>query len=84
MATSATPTFPPGYLEQYIWHQLGQFATAFIVINIFFVGLRYVARYVSKTPIGLDDYLMIPGLIGGVALCAISIGERLTTNLFRE
>ena len=77
MTTPATPMFPPGYLEQYIGHQLVQFATAFIVINIFFVTLRYVARYVSKTPVGLDDYLMIPGLIGGVALCSISIGEYL-------
>lgn len=69
------PTFPPEYAHAYIGNRLLDFTSAMIGILICFVALRYIARFVSKTPIGADDYLTIPSIISSLALCGVSIGE---------
>ena len=71
----------PQYLEAYIGHELVAVAVMFIVLDIICVALRITARYLSKTSIGLDDYLVVPALIFCVALCAVSMGESVNNNL---
>lgn len=72
---AANSTFPPGYLDEYIGFKLVWLSSAFIAINVFFVGLRYFARYVSRTSIGADDYITIFSLVCAIALSAIGICE---------
>lgn len=50
-------------------------SSTFIAINVFCVGLRYYARYVSKTSIGADDYTTIFSLVFAIALSAMGICE---------
>ena len=61
-------------LAEYNGYHLRNVAIAFIVLEVFFVGLRYVARYISRAPTGLDDIFMIPSLITNLGLCALAIG----------
>jgi len=49
-------------------------AIAFIILGVFFVGLRYVSRYIKGLSLGLDDFLILPALIFNITLCGISIG----------
>lgn len=70
---SSSTMFPSGYLDEYIGFKLVWVSSAFIGINIFCVGLRYYARYVSKTSIGADDYITIFSLVFAIALSAIGI-----------
>lgn len=73
--SATNSTFPPGYLDEYIGFKLVWLSSAFIAIDIFFVGLRYYARYVSRTSIGADDYLTLCSLVCAIALSAIGICE---------
>lgn len=68
-------TFPPGYLDEYIGFRLVWLSSAFIAINVCFVGLRYYARYVSRISIGADDYITIFSLVCAIALSVIGICE---------
>ena len=63
------------FLDEYNGDGLVAFASIFIALQILAVISRFVARALSKTPFGADDWLVIPGLICGVAVAAISIGE---------
>lgn len=67
--------FPPGSLHEYIGFKLVWLSSAFIAIDVFVVGLRYYARYVSKILIGADDYITIFSLVCAIALSAIGICE---------
>lgn len=71
--SATNSTFPPEYLDEYIGFKLVWLSSAFIAINVFVVGLRYYARYVSKTSIGADDQMTILSLVCAIALCAIGI-----------
>ena len=48
-------------------------AIAFIVIGIVFVGLKLLARAVTRTRPGWDDYLLLPTLLVFVGECASMI-----------
>ncbi|KAG9232644.1 hypothetical protein BJ875DRAFT_514113 [Amylocarpus encephaloides] len=64
---------PPEYLHAYCGNVLVAFASAMIGIETFFVALRVVSSYVSRRPVGADDWLTIPGFAVNIALCAVSI-----------
>lgn len=67
------PSITPEYANAYIGNELKNFAIAMIVILVLFVALRFIARVVSNTKFGADDYVTIPALISSIALCAVSI-----------
>jgi len=56
-----------------IGFQLENVGIAFIVLETFFVGLRYVARYSSGTRGGFDDWIMPAALLFNLGLCAQAI-----------
>lgn len=61
----------PDTFYDYVGGQLFDVAIAFIVLSTFFVGARFFARYYIKdAPPGWDDYLIIPGYIMEIAMCA--------------
>ncbi|KAF7854217.1 hypothetical protein EAF04_010514 [Stromatinia cepivora] len=71
MDTQATAAqFPPGYLESYNGHPLFATCVSCIVLDVFFVLVRFLSRWVHNTPRGWDDFLMVPGLIFSVLLAA--------------
>lgn len=77
-AQASPPSFPPGFFEQYTGNAPYGVAIAFIVIESLAVTLRFWARKIGKVAWGADDTLIIPGAILCLALCACSIGERLS------
>ena len=68
------PEFPPGYEDEYIGYITRNVAIAFIVLEVFFVSLRYVAQRIGRKSFGIDDWLMLPGLVLclGVDISALS------------
>lgn len=75
MVSEASALYSPGYLDESIGSELVAFASVCIALNIFVVGLRFAARYVSRAPVGADDYLTIPALVFLVADGAVTIGK---------
>lgn len=69
-AQAAAAQFPPGYLESYNGHPLFATCVSCIVLDIFFVFVRFLSRWMHNTPKGWDDFLMVPGLIFSVLLAA--------------
>jgi hypothetical protein len=55
------PVFPPG--TEYSGNTLLSVIISFTVLEIIFVGLRYVAQWIGRKPRGLDDWLVLPGLL---------------------
>jgi len=68
--------FPPGSLGQWIGYRLIAVAAAFIPIDILFFALRFHSRHLTRTPMGMDDYLMFPSLFFCLAVCGTCIGEQ--------
>ena len=80
MASSGIDSFPPGYLDAYSGHQLVGVAIIFIVLDIFFVGARFLAKTKVVAGLGADDYALLPALPCALACCIISlIGKRCPT-----
>ncbi|KAH8430739.1 uncharacterized protein LDX57_008403 [Aspergillus melleus] len=76
-SSAATDTLPARFRE-YSGDKTRDVAIAFIVIEIIAVGLRYLAFMLSEKSFGIDDILMIPGLILCLALnTSALIGIRL-------
>ena len=73
--SSTTPSLPPAYLHENTGSKLVAVATAFIPLEITFVGLRYYSRFMHKTAIGLDDILVAPALLSCLTLDALGIGQ---------
>ncbi|MCJ1246592.1 hypothetical protein MMC30_003801 [Trapelia coarctata] len=72
-STSSLPPQNAEYLQEDIGYQAFGCAVAFIVLEILTVGLRYFARYITKTRPGWDDWLILPCLFFSVAVCALVI-----------
>jgi hypothetical protein len=49
-------------------------AVAFIVLELFFVGLWYVATYLKHRGVGLDDFCIPLALVFNLTLSVICIG----------
>lgn len=74
----AQPTLPPlssfseEYIHSYTGDTLRDVDIAFCVIETVFITLRYLSRWVGKTPWGIDDYLMLPAFIFCMGLNTLS------------
>ena len=79
-ATQSSPPLPPEYVREYRGDTLRDVAIAFTVLEILFVGLRFLSRWIGKKPLGLDDWLMGPGLIISIGLNACTIGKMLAAR----
>jgi hypothetical protein len=53
--------YPPG--TPYIGYITRNVAIAFIILEVFFVGMRYLAQRLGRKPWGWDDWVMLPALI---------------------
>lgn len=62
-----------GYNNQ--GHVAFALAIVFIPVEIFCVILRFWARKIGKVPLGVDDILIVPGLIFCVGVCVGCLGE---------
>ncbi|MCJ1469151.1 hypothetical protein MMC07_007784 [Pseudocyphellaria aurata] len=73
---SPTPLTAPldeAYLQEYNGHKLIAASVALMVLEILFVGLRFLSRRLSKTAMGLDDWLIGPSFVFCVGLTVASI-----------
>ena len=78
MSATSTPSansFPPGYLAENRGYQLTAVAIAFIAIEILLVALRFSARRMHVSPMGWDDWLIIPALISNVGTCILGLSQ---------
>ena len=62
------------YLEAYSGGRLVAVAALFIVLDLLFVALREVARYLTKATWGWDDYFLVPALVTNLGVCIHGIG----------
>lgn len=54
----------PEYLAEDTGYQLVTVVSVLIVLQVTAVGARFYARRAVKVPLLLDDYLIIPALVG--------------------
>ena len=73
--TEQVSKFPPEYLEQYSGNRLLATSIAFLVIDTFFVALRFLAQHLRPIKYGLDDLFIALAWLFMVLECAINIGE---------
>ena len=57
-----------GNLNDYSGTELVVTSVAFIILNCFFVLLRFHVRVKSKAKFGLDDYFLLPALFANILL----------------
>lgn len=75
MSTSPpSSALPASYIREYIGARVIAVAIAFMFVEILFVALRYYSQYLHKTPIRLDDILIVPALIFCLILDGLGIG----------
>ncbi|KAF4628667.1 hypothetical protein G7Y89_g9484 [Cudoniella acicularis] len=74
MTTPSSQQFPPGYLEEYKGAAPVAVSITFIVLEIFFVALRFWARYIGRVKWGLDDFLMVPARYSASLFAAAGAG----------
>ena len=75
--SATTASFPPSYLTEYQGATPVALSIAFIVLEVFFVSVRYWARHVGHVKWGADDILMIPATMLCLTLCGFCIGNLL-------
>ena len=84
---------PPGlpsepsasYLREYAGDTLRNVAYTFMFCVVAFVALRFYARSLSKSKVGADDLLLIPGGLCNIGICILSLAGkpgRVTYDLF--
>ena len=59
----AGPSMSEAYLNENYGYQIVATAVVMLVLQLAAVGVRFAARPILKTRIGLDDYLIIPALV---------------------
>ena len=74
MATSLPPS--SAFLDADISYKALGGAIAFIVIDTSIVALRTYTRCITKSPLGWDDFLIVPAFIAAIGLCINVIRER--------
>ena len=90
----ASQPLPPGlpldpsasYLREYAGDTLRDVAYTFMFFVVAFVSLRFYARTLSKSRIGADDLLLIPGGLCNIGICILSLVGRshnITDDPFR-
>lgn len=75
MASSNTTAKPlrENYLQEYKGDKLIAVAVTLMVLEVLCVGLRFIARRLSKTAMGLDDWLIGPSFVFCFGLAVLSI-----------
>jgi hypothetical protein len=68
------PAYPPGYLEEYNGQPLFAVSVAFIVLEIFFVAVRFWSRKIGKIRFGYDDVFILIGAPFCLGICFCSLG----------
>jgi len=71
--SAALPQLTPEYCQADIGYQASRCAIAFIVIDLLTVGLRFLARHITKTRLGWDDRLLLPALCAILGVCVVVI-----------
>lgn len=61
------------YLNEYSGHKLIAVSVTLIVLEVLCVVLRFVSRHLSKTAIGLDDWLIGPAFVFCLGLTVLPI-----------
>ena len=82
MIAAVQPAFPPGYAGEYIGYIARDVGIAFTVLEIAFVGLRYISQSMAHKRFGIDDFLILPGLILCLAINACCVGQFLVPARF--
>jgi hypothetical protein len=67
------PTPTPEYLAEEVGTQLIATASLFIIFSTIFVVLRYYARYLTHTKLGLEDIITPFAWISQIGLCITAI-----------
>lgn len=81
MASQPLPTGLPSdpsasYLREYAGDTLRNVAYIFMVCVVAIVALRFYARTLSKSKIGADDLLLIPGGLCNIGICILSLSGK--------
>lgn len=69
----AIPGVAPGLVSQYIGYEFESFTIVFMIFAIFFVSLRFFARYLTHLGLALDDLFMIPAIVCYIGQCATGL-----------
>ena len=75
MSNHPQPTFPPEYAKEDIGYITRNVSIAFIVLELVFVGLRYLAQHMAGEKSGVDDILMLPSLILCLGMDVSALGH---------
>ena len=68
--------YPPAYLREYNGDALRNVSYAFVFLVVAVVALRFYARALSKSKIGLDDILIVTAAIPVIAVSILClVGE---------
>jgi hypothetical protein len=76
--------YPPGYLAEYKGGQLVATSIVFIILETFFVVLRFYARRIKRASVGLDDWFIWPALVANVAVCVEAISMQFDLSLYKH
>lgn len=67
--------FPPEYISANRGPVAEGVAWTFLFLQIVFVVLRFISRRHIKAKLGLDDWLILPGLLFCVGMCIVTISR---------
>ena len=83
MAAAQLPPLSQEYIDEYNGQPLWDASIALIPIQIFFVSLRFYSRYLHKTRLGVDDYLVFVSLVLNISINVICLCKHaLNTSTF--
>ena len=68
MASMSGQPITQAFLDENNYNSLHSICIAFIVLDVFFVAIRFIARYLQRAPLGWDDYLIVIALINLLGL----------------
>ncbi len=77
---AALSHYSQAYLAEYIGYRVIAVAVTFIALETVFVVLRSVARRKIPSPLGWDDYLIIPALVANIGICVHGISQLTMTS----
>lgn len=67
--------------DAHVLHGLVVTCVVFIVLDTFFLALRFVSRcFIKKVPVGYDDLLLWSGYAVNIGLCAVGLGKTTRNN----
>lgn len=67
--------------NNYIGYKLTTVAIVFLVLEVAFVALRFLARYLARAPFGLDDFFIVPALLFCWGICILAIRMSIAINI---